>query len=187
MTNRIKELYSGKLFDIVKPTPDQIELKDIAHSLSNICRFNGHCKEFYSVAQHSVVVASISPYEHKLAALMHDASEAYLCDLPTPIKRGVKLGKIYKEFEAKVEDVIADCFGFEYPYHESILYADSIALAAEALALMPSGGLGWDWPNWSADDLFKIKECSKIKCLTPCESKDLFLETFHDIAIGAFI
>ena len=68
---------SGKRFYLRRPTPADIDAGDVAHALAHICRFNGHTREFYSVAQHSILVSRLLPDELKLAGLLHDAAEAY--------------------------------------------------------------------------------------------------------------
>lgn len=78
---------TGKRFDLLEPDADMIDPWDICHSLAHLCRFNGHTREFYSVAQHSCIVAELVPEEHKLAALLHDATEAYLGDITRPLKQ----------------------------------------------------------------------------------------------------
>jgi uncharacterized protein len=81
------QTYTGLAFWPLDPRPDEIRLVDIAHALSKLCRYGGQCLSFYSVAEHSLLVASKAPDHLKLVALMHDASEAYLLDIPRPIKR----------------------------------------------------------------------------------------------------
>jgi 5'-deoxynucleotidase YfbR-like HD superfamily hydrolase len=77
---------SGKRFDYINSTADDVDIEDIANALSNICRFAGHVPEFYSVAQHSVLCSQIVPPEFAFEALMHDAAEAYCQDIPQPLK-----------------------------------------------------------------------------------------------------
>ena len=133
--------YSGKKFWVLDPRPEEVTLEDIAHPLSNICRFNGHTKFFYSVAQHSLGVysllrqAGLSPVI-QLKGLLHDASEAYFCDMPKPIK---PLIPTYKDIEAKLEIAIYEHFGLSSQTEEEhywIKMADNIMLTNEARALM---------------------------------------------------
>jgi len=77
---------SGRRVALLNPSPSQIVIGDIAHGLAHQCRFNGQTSKFYSVAQHSVLVASILPRELRLAGLLHDASETYLGDVVQPLK-----------------------------------------------------------------------------------------------------
>ena len=81
---------SGKRFYLRRPTPADIDAGDVAHALAHICRFNGHTREFYSVAQHSILVSRLLPDELKLAGLLHDAAEAYCGDMVKPLKNCLK-------------------------------------------------------------------------------------------------
>jgi|GEM_PF-2522502 len=80
------QTYSGVLFDIEEPNPERVHVLDIAHGLAMQCRFNGATRQFYSVAQHSVLVSYLVAPEHALHALLDDAHEAYLGDLVTPLQ-----------------------------------------------------------------------------------------------------
>jgi uncharacterized protein len=90
--------------DITNPTTDMINIHDIANALSKINRFGGHTNRFYSVAQHSVLVAMIVPKQYKLEALLHDATEAYLGDVIKPLK--ILLGNSYRMLELSFEAAI---------------------------------------------------------------------------------
>ena len=120
--------FTGLYIDVFNPTPDMICIEDIAHGLSNVCRFAGQIPEFYSVAQHSVVVHNYVNKEHRLQALLHDASEAYLGDMPSPIKR--KFSE-YKKVEENLMKVIAEKFGFDHELHPSVKEADKKVLEQE--------------------------------------------------------
>lgn len=134
----------GIYIDIFKPEPEMICIEDIAHSLSHQCRFGGHLKEFYSVAQHSFICSQIVPKPYALQALLHDASEAYLLDIPSPIKSRLSN---YKEIEDGLMLAIASKFNFTYPLSKEIKEADKAMLELEWDKLM----LG----NVQVDDSFK--------------------------------
>ena len=120
--------FTGLYIDVFDPTPDMICIEDIAHGLSNVCRFAGQIPEFYSVAHHSVLVHNRVQKEFRLQALLHDASEAYLGDMPSPIKRKLPA---YKNVEKKLMKVIADKFGFDHKLHYSVKEADKNVLEME--------------------------------------------------------
>lgn len=125
---------TGKYVNVFDPTLDMICIEDIAHSLSMQCRFGGHLFKPYSVAQHSMNCAYlVEAPELKLAALLHDASEAYLIDVPRPVKLGLPN---YKEIEDRLMRVIAEKFGFSYPLHPSIKEVDEQMLQTEWHHLM---------------------------------------------------
>ncbi len=125
---RLIRTYSGHYFDVFDPNPEHIEIEDIAHSLSLLCRFGGHIKSFYSVAEHSIWVCNKVSKTHALTALLHDASEAYLIDLPKPIKDEISQ---YLEVENNLMKVIAKKFGFQYPFPEEVKIYDKAALEFE--------------------------------------------------------
>jgi hypothetical protein len=127
--------YTGKLVNIMSLRPDDISIHDIAHSLSHLCRYGGHCIKFYSVAQHSVRVARALPAHLQLAGLLHDASEAYVVDLPRPVKL---LLKEYKNIEIGVQSVIAERFNLGNDLEDPLVKeADDRLLVTEWQELMP--------------------------------------------------
>lgn len=119
---------SGKKVFPLHMTADDICIDDIAHSLSNICRFNGHTKRFYSVAEHSHLVASLCPPELFLCGLLHDAAEAYIGDHIRPIKA---LMPNIENIENDIWAVIADKFNVPAVIPEEVHHADMVALAIE--------------------------------------------------------
>jgi len=129
--------YSGRTIQPLNPDPADVDIEDIAHALSNNCRFTGHVKSFYSVAQHSVLCSRIVPDEYALTALLHDASEAYLSDIARPIKAQPDFGETYKKYESKLEAAIAERFGLVFPYPAEIKWADNVLLRSEQRDLMP--------------------------------------------------
>jgi len=120
--------YTGLYINVFEPTEDMICIEDIAHSLSHQCRFGGQLPNFYSVAQHSMMCAKMAKKEDKLDALMHDASEAYVLDMPRPIK--YKLGN-YKLVEIKLMSLIAKKFNFNYPMKKCLKKIDDKVLIWE--------------------------------------------------------
>lgn len=128
LKDRYISTFSGKMFHPFDPRPDQIDIRDIAHGLSLLCRFSGQCPDFYSVAEHSIYVANRLPEDLKLAGLLHDASEAYLADLPRPVKVGLPE---YKTIEMNVEAVIAEKFGLPFPTPSRVMTVDRELLKLE--------------------------------------------------------
>lgn len=127
------QTFTGRKFDLADPQPDMVDIADIAHALSNVCRFTGHCREFYSVAQHSVYVAEQLPYPLKLQGLLHDAAEAYVTDLATPLKWMLPE---YKEIEWRVWRAIAARFGVPTNLAPEVKAADTLLLMTERASLL---------------------------------------------------
>lgn len=162
----------GTYFDFVTPRKSVITIEDIAHGLSNVCRFAGHTKFFYSVAQHSYHVSFLVPEEHAFEGLMHDAHEAYVGDMPTPLKR---LLPEYAELEHRCEDAVLAAFGLERPLNRSVKRADLIMLATEQRDLLPSHDDEWAL-------LKGIEPCKDVIQPWPPEAaRMLFLQRFHEL------
>lgn len=137
------QTYSGEPFWPFDPRVDEIRLEDIAHALSNQCRFSGHTRQFYSVAQHSVLVSLEVRRDLARQALMHDASEAYLVDLPKPLKNHGVLGWEYRRCEERLMKVIAERFNLGWPLDPEVKRADLALLAAERWELMGPCSRPW--------------------------------------------
>lgn len=133
--------HSGTHFDLVDPQPDMIELIDIIKGLSRESRFAGQTKYYYTVAQHSVLASQVVAPEYAFEALLHDASKAYLKDLPRPLKQ---LLPDYRRIEQRVEAAIRERFGLPAVQSAAVTEADRIMLATERRDLMPSDDT--DWP-----------------------------------------
>ena len=139
---------SGRWLNPFEPDPEQIDAGDIARALANVCRFGGHTRAFYSVAQHSVIVSELveargGDVEDVFAALMHDATEAYLGDMPHPIKHRSPLGAAFKEAENRLEAVLRARFAIKADVPE-IKRVDRALLATERGAF---SSISWDWPE----------------------------------------
>jgi len=158
--------YTGKVFDLKILDPDSICIEDIAHALSNTARFAGHLPRMYSVAQHSVWVAARVPAEHRLAALLHDASEAYIGDMPSPFK---KMMPEYKEIEERLMQAIFKKFGLEYPLHPCIKEMDMQALDME-------------WDSYVMNS-----EPFPASILYPFQAKAVFLQIYEETLRGGLI
>ena len=166
------QTYTGRKFDFLNPTVDSVCIEDIAHALSNICRYTGHTKEFYSVAQHSVLAVDNVPDEDAFAALLHDATEAYLTDISKPLKN---LLPQYCELEDKVYKVIACKFGLPDELPASVKEADLRLLATEKRDLLIGEPAEWE--------IIKNVRCypDKIEPWSPIEAERLFLDLYTDI------
>ena len=174
------ETFSGKRFHLLEPQPEDICIEDIAHALSNQCRYTGHVRVFYSVAEHSVRVSYMSP-EHRLEGLLHDASEAYLSDLSRPVKQLTPVGPPYYAVEDGIMKAIASKFGFSWPMSEEVKKADNGMLLAEKEQLMTK--LSWDTVThvWDA-----LGEPSKVtlSCWAPEQAKRAFMTRFEEVQSG---
>lgn len=168
------QTYTGIQFWPMDPRPEEINILDIAHALSMLCRFNGHCNRFYSVAEHCVHVSTIVAPEFQLWGLMHDAAEAYLSDIPRPIKRVLA---DFKGFEEHLLTVIAARFSLSVGIPTEICHADGVLLATEKNALMGKEPAAWAPLPDSLDP-------AMIRCLSPEEAKTLFLEHFRVLHKG---
>lgn len=134
------QTYTGKQFWPLDPQVEDIDIEDIAHSLSMQCRYGGHCKRFYSVAEHCAHVSDNVPAEDALWALLHDAAEAYLVDVPRPIKKHLAG---YKEIEANLMRVICQRFQLPEEMPQSVHRADNIILLDERDQNLSSPPAAW--------------------------------------------
>lgn len=161
--------YLGNRFYPLEPRIEQVSIEDIAHGLAFQCRFNGQTCDFYSVAQHSLIVADLVPESHRLAALLHDAGEAYLGDMVKPLKN---LMPDFSRIEDQVTDIIAKTFKISFADYAPIKRADLIALATEKRDLMPYSTEAWDY-------LRGIEPLTtSIRPMSPMEAKTAFLDRF---------
>jgi len=186
------QTYTGKMVRIFDFDESQVCIEDIAHALSRQCRFGGHCRPFYSVAEHSVRVYNLmtSMYNSlgtincytKFFALMHDAAEAYLGDMPRPIK---KVCPWYGEIEENVMQVILLEFKIEhysdvnkFVDRDLVQLADDILLVTERRDLMTLTNENWGM----ARTVLPLKNTIIPYC--PDEAKRLFLDIFYSREIS---
>jgi uncharacterized protein len=181
---------SGKRLDLDNPRPEDIRIEDVAGGLSKGCRFGAQALEYYSVAQHALlvqrlVVAAGHP-ELALVALHHDSHEAYLCDIPTPLKRKIrKATDVYARACDVLDLAIAEAFGFEWPGQGSpeqraIKHADRQALLMEATRLLPDGGKALRRDRRLVDEMFG--ELAVLEePLSPWEAEKLFRRIHQEL------
>jgi hypothetical protein len=172
------QTFTGKQFWPLSPDPDDIDIIDIAHALSNVCRFTGHSYDFYSVAQHCVFVSqhvgavSENPND-TLWGLLHDAPEAYLCDVASPVKHAPgEFGKLYREYEKVLMDCICVKFGLPLEEPEIVRAVDARMLATERRDLMAAPPRAWPLLNRV------VPYKHRIRALSPGPAERYFLDHF---------
>jgi hypothetical protein len=176
------ETYTGKHFYPFDPRIEEVDIIDIAHALSNICRYNGHCRYHYSVAQHSIYIARElmkmgAAIETVLAGLLHDAAEAYFGDIPRPIKRSLHSEEIYI-LEMNIRDTIFDKYlpGFNN-FPAQVRKLDNDILFVEGDQLMNNTD-GW-WIKDTVD--MKSFPGLVISYWSAFEAEQQFLKLFYEL------
>jgi uncharacterized protein len=169
---------SGRWVNPFDPDPQQLDAGDIARALANQCRFGGHCRVFYSVAQHSVIVSELveqggGDTEDAFAALMHDATEAYLGDMPHPLKHRSPLGAAFREAEGHLERALRDRFRIR-PDVPQIKPADRALLATERLAFSADV---WHWPELEGVEPLDLE----LSAWTPDEAAEAFARRYAEL------
>lgn len=175
------EIYSGKRLYFLKPDPSMIDIGDIAHHLSMQCRFHGGVKYFYSVAEHCMrvqqrIFADTRNVKLALAALLHDASEAYLSDIAGPFKKHLP---DYKAIEEKVQGAIFEKFGLNPSVEDldKIKGIDNACLKNEARFLLPSKGASWIGLYESPYEITDAPQC-----FNPDIAKAQYLAIFENLS-----
>jgi len=141
MMHKTIQTSTGMIISLEEPEENEYLMADITLSLSRLCRFNGHCRKFYSVAQHSVNVSLLLPPPLALEGLLHDAAEAYLGDITSPLK---SMMPDFKDIERRFEIAIRKQFGLPVDMHPEVKAADLRMLATEQRDLMPALAQPWD-------------------------------------------
>lgn len=170
---------SGKFIDMLDPDPDVFDIEDIAHSLANQCRFGGHSSVYYSVAQHCCLCSVLVPNHLKLTALLHDATEAYLVDIPKPLKNQLPN---YMRIEHDFMKIIATRYGLIYneKFPEEIHQADLCMLELEWNKFTIGDKV---IPRLINDERYMdikwLQDYNLIRPKSPQEAKDDFLTLYH--------
>lgn len=176
--NTVIQLATGRYVDPCDLQIEDVRISDIAAALSKQCRFSGHVREFYSVAEHSVrvswyIAATGGDHEEQMLGLMHDAPEYVLQDMPRPLKHRSGFGETYREYEEKTWHVIADAFGLQHELSSLVKLADNVMLVTERRDLMPNDGVVWEGfeqyhPHWQV-----------IEPWTPLRAENAFLTRYY--------
>jgi len=171
------QTYTGRIIDLLNPDPAKLSIVDIAHALSNQCRYAGHCKRFFSEAEHSFNASSLCQGPAQLAALLHDAVSAYFMAFITmdnPNGNDVDTDALYSMWK----HAILDRFSLEHPYHPSVMQACRACLHHEARILLPR-----------PPEHFKpisppspLTIGGALGCWVPCIAEQKFLERFVEVA-----
>lgn len=179
------ETFTGQRFQPLRPDVNAIFIEDIAHALSNQCRFAGHCRVFYSVAEHSVRVSRLlrdlgETEEIQMWGLLHDASEAYLVDLPTPLKASKDL-TAYVEAEKRLMRAICERFALPLPMPgeaapPAVKHADAVLLATEARDLMR-----FRTEHWKGLEMPPLPD--RIEPWTSQGAEEAFMKLFFELDV----
>lgn len=166
--------YDGQFFDFNHPERYDYDINTIAHALSNICRYGGHSSKFYSVAEHSVLVSRIVPERLALCGLLHDASEAFVGDMPSPLKA---MCQSYRTIEERVHKSIAEKFGLPYPFPPEIKLADKMVYKAERKQITSVDDEIWHVDMPAADVM--------VTGMSPKNAKAFFLSRYNELTNDA--
>lgn len=175
------QTYTGRKFYPLDPRPDDVCLEDIAHALAMKCRYAGHCREFFSVAQHSVMVSKMLPPYAAKWGLLHDAAEAYLPDICRPIKGAFWIWPstvvvdTFTAYEDQLLKVIGQALGLPWPVPGCVAKADLVCLERERRQLMGPPPEEWDTAKfWDG--------CTTpIPCWSPKRAEAVFLDRFESL------
>lgn len=161
----------GAYFDILNPTSYDYPIEVIANALSNLCRYTGHVTRFYSVAEHSVLVSKAVPQRYALEGLLHDASEAFVGDVSSPLK---KLLPEYQTIEDNIQSAIANHFDLVYPFPHEIHEADKRLYWAERATVAPGKDTLWHQ---------ELRASRKVTPLgmSPTMAKRIFLQRYKEL------
>jgi hypothetical protein len=167
-------LRGGTYFDFENPAGSVFTIYDVAHSLSMICRFNGHVRHFYSVAEHSLHCSYLVPQEHALQALLHDSAEAFLGDMSRPLKT---MMPEYKALERKIEAVVLPRLGIPAELPQCVKDADAKMLRIEQQQAMDNRD------DWSGNSVIDTRDSIVLQFLSPARARKAFLDRYTRLTI----
>jgi hypothetical protein len=182
-------LYSGRDVDIFNLKLEDIDIEDIAHALSNLCRYGGHGIFHYSVALHSVLCSlEEGTKKEQLAFLLHDASEAFVNDLVRPIKHRPEF-EHYRLEEDKIQALIFEKFGLKFPFSQRVHDVDNQILRMEMPAIIINE---MEIAAFSSEKEVSLREAKRMlrkkkldECvipqISPLEAEQLFLDRFYEL------
>lgn len=178
------QVASGRQFWPLDPRAEEVDIGDIAQALSNICRFTGHVRRFYSVAQHCVLVSQHVEADARengwavsylaMWGLLHDAAEAYVCDIARPVKHLPALAP-YREAEDRVMRSVCEAFNLNPSEPAIVKHHDRRALRTEQRDLMPP-----PCPGEARDDV--LPWVAPIEPWSPTMARSKFLDRFEALA-----
>lgn len=178
--------HTGRVFEFLNPKPEMVCIEDIAHALANMCRYTGHVKQFYSVAQHCVLMATNSDLPgDPMQKLLHDAAETYIGDMASPWKELLRVQVGYgvgswiepvRKFEEKIQDVIGLALEVDLKCSAEIKLSDTRMFWTEVRDLMPKMPENFEW---GASIMQPLK--TKIIPWTPITAERMFLSTYNKI------
>ena len=177
-------VYPGKRVYLKTLRPADVDVRTIAHSLANQCRFIGHVEQHYSVAQHCVHVSYLCDRVDAPWGLLHDGAEAYLGDVPRQIKHSPEMA-LFREWEARVLGVICKRFGLQGEEPSSVKFADKVMLSVESNTLLQRDLIPKGWEKWDRmRDVYVSSHPDRaLPDLTnpwsPKLSEKIFLDRFH--------
>lgn len=168
------QTYTGKMFWPLDPRAEDIDPVDIAHALGNLCRYAGHVKTFYSVAEHSVLMSNTVDPENALWALVHDASEAYLVDIPRPVKNHPSMAP-YREAEDRLLLCVAERFGLPPEMPAQVVQYDTQIVVDERAQLL--GPVPGPWGALEGMASLGVR----VRSLTPYEAEHWWLARLAEL------
>lgn len=187
------ELLNGQMFNFFNPGATEVSIEELAHVLSNICRFAGHVRYFYPVAQHLLNSSYLAPPGHERAALLHDTSEGFTNDIVTPLKF---LVPTFKDIEIVIESDMGRRFDFQYPLSPEVKLVDLQMLKIEKEILKPSSSHWTILDGVNTDDVaistlpytverfvrpFRRENTLLMGPMTPAQAKAAFLRRYKEL------